>query len=983
MRFAQSIRLNSNPRWWGYYIPYEQLKARLARLHKLQTYRYVRSPAHSDSGISSSRERQSSPSSPRHQHSDSEHVNEDDGHEHNDEDSSDDEREDSEDVDEQLDDEEEDLEEDLEEDIENQRNRHYDQNHRQQLNLSRDASPTLHRTASDAVLTRYPPPDAPTSRSVRTDVLPSSIFSLEKKIMVPLLEVTSSSKAAILFKQEDEMFFRHLKQSVRTADEFYARMLYSLRHFVDDRQKNSNSIQQYGQSNDQPSSSDEVEHQHISSARPPAPLPRRSVNFQESSPLLPVTAIRPDGSLANEINNGSIHNVSSSKLNGILSQTDKIASIGGIRRAGEAKSLEDMEMEKEDLHNDCYYLFQEVHKMMNFAVLNVKAIEKILKKHDKLLGSDTKAELLEYFTQISPLYDTSELEVLSQQLIQIYATIFDDGNEESARKKLCYSLPDQIYWTRGTYWGDSLKQNLKTSQRYNVRGGVSSGGHIGGDGTMLADKTVGTESGPKTFVKVEVLLVAVILFILISFQPAALLFVVGDEIASKHSTAVLEAANRALALLLLCVVCWAGKAIPLHATSFLVFAAASSMGVFVDDAKQAPLDGHDASKVVVQLIGSPTVLLILCVYAFASALKKCQIDRIVATAMLKKLNPSGPTLIVFVMVLSVIVSLMVSNVASPVLLISIMQDLFMALNLRGPTNQKLVRGLLLSIMIACNVGGFVSPIASPQAAVAIGLLSQASYEMSFIQWIGVMLPLGSVMLICAYFVLVKFYHDPNQVRIEFPATNTPKMKYTWNHIGTVITLLATIAMWLIPWFSRVFGSTGVIGTLPMCVIFGSGILEKSDFMNLAWDVVILVAGGSVLGAAIQSSHLLDMLADRLLQNVGSTAAMSFSALCAVTTLISVFVSHTVSSIILLPLFLRIGQTFNEPQLFVLGGTAAASCAMATNVASFPNLTVSELQDEEGEYYLGTSEMTTAGAIMTVGCLFVLLTVGCTYLSLGF
>lgn len=54
---------------------------------------------------------------------------------------------------------------------------------------------------------------------------------------------------------------------------------------------------------------------------------------------------------------------------------------------------------------------------------------------------------------------------------------------------------------------------------------------------------------------------------------------------------------------------------------------------------------------------------------------------------------------------------------------------------------------------------------------------------------------------------------------------------------------------------------GVIAIVPMVLFFGTGILNKEDFNNFLWTVVILAMGGIALGKAVTSSGLLESLDD--------------------------------------------------------------------------------------------------------------------------
>lgn len=87
-----------------------------------------------------------------------------------------------------------------------------------------------------------------------------------------------------------------------------------------------------------------------------------------------------------------------------------------------------------------------------------------------------------------------------------------------------------------------------------------------------------------------------------------------------------------------------------------------------------------------------------------------------------------------VMGLGLFLSMWISNVASPVVCLSVVRPLLRDL----PSDEPYVRMLLLAIAFANNIGGMTTPIASPQNILASGLLRDkgAAYEISFIKWMG-------------------------------------------------------------------------------------------------------------------------------------------------------------------------------------------------------------------------------------------------------
>ena len=57
------------------------------------------------------------------------------------------------------------------------------------------------------------------------------------------------------------------------------------------------------------------------------------------------------------------------------------------------------------------------------------------------------------------------------------------------------------------------------------------------------------------------------------------------------------------------------------------------------------------------------------------------------------------------------------------------------------------------------------------------------------------------------------------------------------------------------------GDIGLISLCYMCFMFGSGILTEVDFHALRWQTIMLLGGGSVLGKAVETSGLLQLITD--------------------------------------------------------------------------------------------------------------------------
>eukprot|EP00173_Palmaria_palmata_P002022 Plantae.Rhodophyta-Palmaria_palmata.ctg2236.p1 GENE.Plantae.Rhodophyta-Palmaria_palmata.ctg2236~~Plantae.Rhodophyta-Palmaria_palmata.ctg2236.p1 ORF type:complete len:277 (+),score=25.58 Plantae.Rhodophyta-Palmaria_palmata.ctg2236:279-1109(+) len=274
-----------------------------------------------------------------------------------------------------------------------------------------------------------------------------------------------------------------------------------------------------------------------------------------------------------------------------------------------------------------------------------------------------------------------------------------------------------------------------------------------------------------------------------------------------------------------------------------------------------------------------------------------------------------------------------------------------------------------------------SPISSPQNAVALGLL-KGKYEISFLEWLAVTLPLCALMITLTFLLLVIWF-KPHHYRL--PKVPVHKERFGIPHYAVIATVLMTVLLWSVHEATEAFGSAGMVAVLPVVIFYGSGLLVKEDFNNLPWDVVYLVAGGTVLGQAVGSSRLLDLVAGRLHHMLGSAPLwVAFTVFISFMAVVSNLVSHTVSAIIVLPIIMEVGVNMGHPRLLVMGGVLACSGAMALPVSSFPNMAALGVMSDMGSPFLTASELLRVGIPMTAVCSVVVLVCGYSWMrSFGY
>lgn len=252
-----------------------------------------------------------------------------------------------------------------------------------------------------------------------------------------------------------------------------------------------------------------------------------------------------------------------------------------------------------------------------------------------------------------------------------------------------------------------------------------------------------------------------------------------------------------------------------------------------------------------------------------------------------------------------------------------------------PSDSNMSKAVIIGIALASNIGGMLSPIASPQNVVAVDTMQPAP---SWLQWLFIAIPVGIVSLLLIWTLLLLTFHPGNTT---ISPIRPVKEKFTAVQWFVSITTIITIGLWCASHqLEGVFGDMGIIAIIPIVLFFGLGILTKEDFNNFPWTIIILAAGGLSLGKAVRSSGLLHTVAELVGHRVEGMSLYGvlvvFSLLILV---VATFISHTVAALIFLPLVYDVGVAMKQPHpnLLVMGGVLMCSAAMGLPTSGFPNM----------------------------------------------
>lgn len=116
------------------------------------------------------------------------------------------------------------------------------------------------------------------------------------------------------------------------------------------------------------------------------------------------------------------------------------------------------------------------------------------------------------------------------------------------------------------------------------------------------------------------------------------------------------------------------QAIPLFVTSLIIpFLSVILNVVRSDDVPHKRLDAKHATAYVFSSMWTPVIMLLLGGFTLAAALSKCKIDKRIATFVLSKAGTKPKTVLLANMLVAAFASMLISNVAAPVLCFSIIE----------------------------------------------------------------------------------------------------------------------------------------------------------------------------------------------------------------------------------------------------------------------------------------------------------------------
>ena len=419
--------------------------------------------------------------------------------------------------------------------------------------------------------------------------------------------------------------------------------------------------------------------------------------------------------------------------------------------------------------------------------------------------------------------------------------------------------------------------------------------------------------------------------------------------------------QRVIAIFVFTAMMWILEVIPTWTTSvvaivsILLTTSNKGLGFLIAKETVGALTNY---KDIMAAFADPVIMLFLGGFVLAFAATKVGLDVQLAKVMLKPFGTNPKTVLLGVLLVIGIFSMFMSNTATAAMMLTFLTPVLATLPKDGGGRISLA----LAIPIAANIGGMGTPIGTPPNAIALGALQEAGYNITFAGWMLRMVPYVILMLVIAWFLLMKLYPfkaKSIELKIEGQEIKvTPFQKYVvW------VTFALTIILWVGESIFKI--NSNIVAMIPFAVFSATGIMKARHLEHINWAVLWMVAGGFALGTALNQTGLASTL-------IKTIPFASWNALIVMLVggficyFLSNFISNSASANLVVPILIVVGKAMaGNPGFEALGGVPAmiigvaicASLAMCLPVSTPPNA----LAHSTG--MITTKQMATVGIVI--------------------
>lgn len=374
-----------------------------------------------------------------------------------------------------------------------------------------------------------------------------------------------------------------------------------------------------------------------------------------------------------------------------------------------------------------------------------------------------------------------------------------------------------------------------------------------------------------------------------------------------------------VAAIVLMVTLWTNEGLPLAIVSLLPIILFPAAGVL-------------STKDTAVNYANPIIFLFLGGFLIAIAVEKTGLHKIIANKMLR-LFPSSTRGIIFALIItSGLLSSVLSNTTTTLLLLPI--ALFLTKDV------KLKMRLALGIAYGASIGGILTPIGTPPNLILMGVMEELGMEaIPFVKWMYMVSPIVLIMFIVVGLVMSIGLKD---VHIEADLHTGPlsgEQKRVLYLIGALIFILLINAP-IKPYYSGLgLSEPGILLSAGLLLFMPPfSILDwMKDKENIPYRIMFLFGAGFAIAAAFTKTGMASEIASHLVTFSSMPILLFLLIIAAMVTFTTEITSNTALISIMLPILFKVAeQTGINATLIMMVATVCASYAFMLPIATPPN-----------------------------------------------
>ncbi len=376
-----------------------------------------------------------------------------------------------------------------------------------------------------------------------------------------------------------------------------------------------------------------------------------------------------------------------------------------------------------------------------------------------------------------------------------------------------------------------------------------------------------------------------------------------------------------------------------------------------------PLFGVATMKETAISYAHPIVYLFMGGFIMALAIEKSGLHHRAALRIFQIAGVNARAIVGGFMVAAALISMWVSNTSTTLMMLPIaMSVVYVVRETMDDLSAKELSDFEISIFLGlaygATMGGVATLVGTPPNAFMAGFM-QSTYDMEvdFARWMIIGIPLTAVMLPLIWFVLVRVLYPVNFIASDRTTAHLEAKRKELGPLSaaefrTGFLFLALVAGWvlrkpLVAWTGAAELSDAAVAMMAGIVAFlipsgkkGETLVTWEDTKRLPWGVLILFGGGLALAGGMTSSELTLWLGQRLAPLGTIHIAFLIVAACALVIFLTELTSNLATTATFLPVMAALAvETGNNPLIFVIPVTLAASFAFMLPVATPPNAIV--------------------------------------------